>query len=219
VLLTPAHQYATGVALRPDRRSLAVEWARATDGLSFEDDYDGEFRYDRQPVGALQDLDPDRVFQCGSASKSLAPGLRLAWMVLPEALVHEIVVAKGNVDWSSTLEQLTFAEVITSGGYDLHVRSIRLRYRRRRDQVVAALANELQRFAYPAWTLVCRRVLELPPRMEHSVVQGAARQGLTLSGLESFRCEVVGPGWEFPQRDKPATQDQLYSSHCASSLS
>ena len=113
MLLTPAHQYATGVALRPDRRSLAVDWARATDGLIF-DDYDGEFRYDRQPVGAHQDLDPDRVFYCGSASKSLAPGLRLAWMVLPEALGHEIVVAKGNVDWSSTLEQLTFAEVITS---------------------------------------------------------------------------------------------------------
>ncbi len=97
--MTPAHQYPTGVALRPDRRAAAVDWARATGGLILEDDYDGEFRYDRQPVGALQGLDPERVVYFGSASKSLAPGLRLAWMVLPEELVPEIVAAKGHVDW------------------------------------------------------------------------------------------------------------------------
>src|SRR6476659_2594431 len=101
VLMTPAHQYPTGVELRPDRRATAVDWARATGGLILEDDYDGEFRYDRQPVGALQGLDPERVVYFGSASKSLAPGLRLAWMVLPEELVPEIVAAKGYVEWSS----------------------------------------------------------------------------------------------------------------------
>ena len=141
VLLTPAHQYPTGVALRPDRRAAAIDWARATGGLVLEDDYDGEFRYDRQPVGALQGLDPERVVYFGSASKSLAPGLRLAWMVLPEDLVPEIVAAKGNVDWSSALEQLTLAEFIASGAYDRHVRSMRMRYRRRRDQLVDGLGG------------------------------------------------------------------------------
>ncbi|MED7828057.1 aminotransferase-like domain-containing protein, partial [Streptomyces chiangmaiensis] len=81
VLMTPAHQYPTGVALSPERRTAAVDWARATGGLILEDDYDGEFRYDRQPVGALQGLDPQRVVYFGSVSKSLAPGVRLGWMV------------------------------------------------------------------------------------------------------------------------------------------
>ena len=110
VLLTPAHQYPTGVALRPERRAAAIDWARDTGGLILEDDYDGEFRYDREPVGALQGLDPDRVVYFGSASKSLAPGLRLAWMVPPEELIPAIAAAKGHVDWSSTLEQLTLAD-------------------------------------------------------------------------------------------------------------
>lgn len=85
VLLTPAHQFPLGMPLHPDRRAAVVDWARRTGGLVLEDDYDGEFRYDRQPVGALQGLDPDRVVHLGTASKSLAPGLRLAWMVLPPA--------------------------------------------------------------------------------------------------------------------------------------
>jgi GntR family transcriptional regulator/MocR family aminotransferase len=124
VLMTPAHQYPTGVALRPDRRTAAVEWARATGGLILEDDYDGEFRYDRQPVGALQGLDPERVVYFGSVSKSLAPGVRLGWMVLPEELIPEIVAAKGHGDYmTSALEQLTLAEFIASGAYDRHVSS------------------------------------------------------------------------------------------------
>ncbi len=84
-LLTPAHQMPTGVPLAPDRRAAAIEWARETDALLIEDDYDGEFRYDRQQVGALQALDPERVVYAGTASKSLAPGLRLAWMVVARA--------------------------------------------------------------------------------------------------------------------------------------
>ena len=96
VLMTPAHQFPTGVPLHPDRRAAAVDWARRTGGLILEDDYDGEFRYDRQPVGALQGLDPERVVYMGTTSKSLAPGLRLAWMVLPQELVEEVAEAKGD---------------------------------------------------------------------------------------------------------------------------
>lgn len=187
VLLTPAHQYPTGVELRPDRRVAAVDWARATGGLILEDDYDGEFRYDRQPVGALQGLDPERVVYFGSASKSLAPGLRLAWMVLPADLVPEVVAAKGHADWSSALEQLTLAEFITAGSYDRHVRAMRLRYRRRRDQLVAALAQRAPHIRVTGMSAGLQAVLELPRGTERSVVAAAANRSLTVHGITEYR--------------------------------
>ncbi|MEV6397833.1 PLP-dependent aminotransferase family protein [Streptomyces sp. NPDC051907] len=188
VLMTPAHQFPMGVALHPDRRAAAVDWARRTGGLILEDDYDGEFRYDRQPVGALQGLDPERVVYLGTASKSLAPGLRLAWMVLPEELVGEVLEAKGNADWlSSALDQLTLAEFIASGAYDRHVRGMRLRYRRRRDQLVAALAEHAPDIRVTGIAAGLHAVLELPPGAERSVVQAAAWQGLALEGVTRFR--------------------------------
>lgn len=201
VLLTPAHQYPTGVELRPDRRTAAVDWARTTGGLLLEDDYDGEFRYDRRPVGAVQGLDPDRVVYFGSASKSLAPGLRLAWMVLPEELVPEVVAAKGPVDSSSSLEQLTLAEFISSGGYDRHVRSMRLRYRRRRDQLVLALARRAPAVRVTGMSAGLQAVLELPPGTERSVVQAAAAEGLMVSGLSEFRYDSAGSGPQVSARD------------------
>ncbi|MGK3088669.1 PLP-dependent aminotransferase family protein [Streptomyces sp. WAC01490] len=188
VLLTPAHQFPTGVPLHPDRRAAAVDWARSTGGLVLEDDYDGEFRYDRQPVGALQGLDPERVVYFGTASKSLAPALRLGWMVLPRGLVAEVLAAKGPSDWmSGTLDQLTLAEFIASGAYDRHVRSMRLRYRRRRDQLVAALAERAPGIEVSGIAAGLHAVLELPPGTERSVVQAAAFQGLRLEGLATYR--------------------------------
>ncbi|MDP9843882.1 PLP-dependent aminotransferase family protein [Streptosporangium lutulentum] len=202
VLMTPAHQFPTGVALRSDRRTAAVDWARATGGLILEDDYDGEFRYDRQPVGALQGLDPERVVYFGTASKSLAPGLRLGWMVLPEELVPEILAAKRHFDYmSSALEQLTLAEFIASGAHDRHVRSMRLRYRRRRDQLVAALARRAPGVRVTGMAAGLQVVLELPRGTERSVVQAAARQGLAVSGMAQFRYEVAGSGRRLPEQD------------------
>ncbi|MFG3495282.1 PLP-dependent aminotransferase family protein [Streptomyces sp. NPDC047928] len=188
LLITPAHQFPTGGALPPDRRAAAVDWARAAGGLILEDDYDGEFRYDRQPVGALQGLDPERVVYLGTASKSLAPGLRLAWMVLPDELVPDVLLAKGDVDWvSSALDQLTLAEFIASGAYDRHVRNMRLRYRRRRDQLVAALAERAPDIRVSGIAAGLHAVLDLPPGTEQPAVQAAARQGLALQGLSRFR--------------------------------
>jgi GntR family transcriptional regulator/MocR family aminotransferase len=200
VLMTPAHQYPTGVELCPDRRAAAVDWARATGGLILEDDYDGEFRYDRQPVGALQGLDPERVVYFGSASKSLAPGLRLAWMVLPEELVPEVTAAKGYVEWSSTLDQVTLAEFISSGAYDRHVRSMRLRYRRRRDELIAALAERAPDIRVTGMAAGLQAVLELPRGTERSVVHAAAEQGLAVSGMADFRYEADA-SWRLPEQD------------------
>ncbi|MFI5981376.1 PLP-dependent aminotransferase family protein [Streptomyces sp. NPDC051555] len=195
VLLTPAHQFPTGVALTPGRRAAAVDWARSTGGLILEDDYDGEFRYDRQPVGALQGLDPDRVVYLGTASKSLAPGLRMGWIVAPPGLVDELLAVKGRTDWtSSALDQLTLAQFLTSGAYDRHVRGMRLRYRRRRDELLAAVG---ERVAVSGIAAGLHAVLDLPGGTERSVIQAAAWQELALEGLRRFR----HPDADMPPRD------------------
>lgn len=196
VLMTPAHQFPTGAALHPDRRAAVVDWARGAGGLILEDDYDGEFRYDRQPVGALQGLDPERVVYLGTASKSLAPGLRLAWMVLPKALVGEVIEAKGEVATvPSAMDQLTLAEFISSGEYDRHVRSMRLRYRRRRDQLVEALGEHAPECRVTGISAGLHAVVELPPGTdERTMTEAAAWQGLGIQGLSAFRHPSVAPG-------------------------
>ncbi|GGV74907.1 MULTISPECIES: PLP-dependent aminotransferase family protein [Streptomyces] len=189
VLLTPAHQFPTGLPLHPERRAAVTDWARRTGGLVLEDDYDGEFRYDRQPVGALQGLDPDHVVYLGTASKALAPGLRLAWMVLPPSLVKEAAAVKGGHDTCGVLDQLTLAEFLTSGAYDRHVRACRLRYRRRRDALVAALADRAPGVEATGIAAGLHAVLRLPPGTEQAVLRAAARQGLSVCGLSRFRHE------------------------------
>ncbi|WP_055566142.1 PLP-dependent aminotransferase family protein [Streptomyces atriruber] len=188
VLLTPAHQFPMGVPLHPDRRAAAVDWARREGGVIIEDDYDGEFRYDRQPVGALQGLDPERVIYLGTASKSLAPGLRLGWMVLPSGLCAEVLGEKEAAGAScGALDQLTLAEFITSGAYDRHVRGARLRYRRRRDQLVEALAGRAPEVRATGIAAGLHAVLELPPGTERSVVQAANWERLAIHGLTDYR--------------------------------
>ncbi|GCB47790.1 gntR family transcriptional regulator [Streptomyces sp. NL15-2K] len=140
VVVTPAHQYPTGVTLHPERRRALTDWAHARGGLIVEDDYDGEFRYDRQPVGALQGMAPGQVVYLGTASKTLGPALRLGWMVLPPDLVDAVADAKLHSDHhTESIGQLALAELIDSHSYDRHVRACRLRYRRRRDQLVDRL--------------------------------------------------------------------------------
>ena len=193
VLLTPAHQFPTGVALSPARRAAALDWARGTGGLILEDDYDGEYRYDRQPVGALQGLDPDRVVYLGTASKSLAPALRLAWMVLPERLVPRVAATKGPVDLASTLEQLTLAEYIYSGAYDRHLRSRRQRYRRRRDELVAAVAAASPAVQVSGIAAGLQVVLLLPEGTGPTALRASRHRGLIVSTMAEFRHEQAGP--------------------------
>jgi len=143
VLATPAHQSPTGVVLSAARRTALLQWARA-DHLVIEDDYDAEYRYDRAPVGALQGIAPDRVVYVGSTSKTLAPGLRIGWMVLPAHLVGPITLAKGLADTgSSVMDQIAFAKLLTSGGYDRHLRQMRRRYLARRNALLQALTRHL----------------------------------------------------------------------------
>ncbi|WP_328992225.1 PLP-dependent aminotransferase family protein [Kribbella sp. NBC_01245] len=186
-LLTPAHQMPIGVPLAPDRRTQAIEWARTYNGLLIEDDYDGEFRYDRQPVGALQALDPERVAYTGTASKSLAPGLRLAWMVVPQALLEPLLAAKRTADLqTATLDQLTLAEFITSGHYDRHVRRCRLHYRRRRDRLVELLAVRAPGVTVAGISAGLHVLLDVPGDAQ-DMVDRAARQGLGIATLDRYR--------------------------------
>ncbi|MFD5922010.1 PLP-dependent aminotransferase family protein [Kitasatospora sp. NPDC058201] len=194
VLLTPAHQFPTGGPLHAGRRSAVVDWARGRGGLILEDDYDGEFRYDRQPVGAVQGLDPERVVYLGTVSKSLSPALRIGWMVLPDHLVDRVLAAKGEREaWASALEQLTLAEFIGSGGYDRHVRRMRRRYCGRRDALVAALASRAPHIEVSGIAAGLHAVLRLAPGTERSVLKAAAYRGLALDGLADYRHPLVTP--------------------------
>ncbi len=184
IVVTPAHQYPMGVTMQPDRRRAATAWAAACDGFVIEDDYDGEFRYDRQPVGALQGTAPDRVIYVGTASKTLAPAVRLAWLVLPDALVEPVVEAKRYADlFTESIGQLTLADLIASHGYDRHVRSSRLRYRRRRDLLVARLrSHSLHGIAAGLHALVS---LPADGPSESDVLRHAATYGLAVGDLDS----------------------------------
>jgi GntR family transcriptional regulator/MocR family aminotransferase len=142
VIVTPAHQWPTGVVLAPERRHALLAWAGDRDALVLEDDYDAEFRYDRDPVGTLQGLAPDRVVALGTVSKSLAPALRLGWAVVPPRLVDAVAAAKDVADrGTAALDQLALARLIESGRYDRHLRRVRTEYVRRRTALVEALAE------------------------------------------------------------------------------
>jgi GntR family transcriptional regulator/MocR family aminotransferase len=189
VLVTPAHQYPAGVTMDAERRQALVAWARAGGGLVIEDDYDGEFRYDRQPIGALQGMAPESVVYLGTASKTIGPGLRLGWAVLPEYLVDPVSEAKFHTDHScDATTQLTLAEFIAGHGYDRHIRALRQRYRRRRDLLVAALDGLLAGPGPPLLTGVSaglQALVRLPADgpSEADVVAAAQAEGLALEGL------------------------------------
>ena len=188
VFLTPAHQYPTGTTLAPARRAAFTAWAGRRGGYIVEDDYDGEFRYDRQPVGALQAMDPERVVYAGTASKSLAPGLRLGWLAVPPALLDPVVALKELMDrQTNAVDQLALGELVSSGALDRHIRRSRLRYRRRRDELVGRLA------AVPAVrargiAAGLHAVLDLPTGGpgEADVVDHLAARGVAVHGLGRY---------------------------------
>jgi len=222
VLLTPAHQFPIGVALAAQRRAEVLRWASEHGRLVIEDDYDGEFRYDARPVGALQGLAPDRVAYIGTASKSLAPGLSLAWLVVPAHALDGVLEAKRLSDrYTGIFEQLTLDEFIRSGGYDKHVRRSRLRYRQRRDALVSVLADRAPDVAVTGIAAGLHAVLQLGRGLratdEPSICSRAGRAGLAVQGLDDFRRKpqptapaalVVGYGRP-PDHDFAAALDAL----------
>jgi len=188
VLLTSAHQFPTGGPLHASRRTEVVNWARTNGGLVLEDDYDGEFRYDREPVGAVQGLDPQHVVYLGSTSKSLSPALRLGWMVLPHPVLDKVLAEKGEHEhWVNTLDQLALADFIESGSYDRHIRRMRLRYRKRRDQLLRMLEGLAPHVAVSGIAAGLHVVLRLPAGTEAEALRQADYEGIALAGLGYFR--------------------------------
>lgn len=144
VLITPAHQFPTGVALAPERRHALLDWARRTGGLIIEDDYDAEHRYDRAPVSALRCLDPDLVCYTGSVSKTLSPALRIGWLVPPARLRDQLAGLKRDTDLgNAALPQLVLAQMITTGALERHLRQLRRQQQRRRDAMIEAVERHL----------------------------------------------------------------------------
>lgn len=189
VVVTPAHQFPTGVVLAPERRAALIEWAEDEQRLIVEDDYDSEYRYDRVAVGALQGLAPEHVAYVGSASKRLAPGMRLGWMLAPSWLAWELSAGKSIEDGGSeVLGQLALADFIASGELDRHIRRTRLRYERRREVLLSALVRWLPYAAPSRAGAGLFELVQLPDDIsEPALVRAAAERGVGVEGL-SLHC-------------------------------
>ncbi|RJK96010.1 PLP-dependent aminotransferase family protein [Vallicoccus soli] len=194
-LLTPAHQFPTGVLLAPQRRRDLLAWA-AGGGLVLEDDYDAEHRYDRPPVPALQPSAPDRVAHCGSTSKTLAPGMRLGWLVPPRHLLPDLVAARHASDLGSpALAQLVLARLLASGAYERHLRLVRGRQRARRDAVVAAAREHLPATRVEGVAAGLHVLLLLPEGVDDVDATDRARQeGVLVQPLSWHRVRPGPPG-------------------------
>ncbi len=195
-IVTPAHQFPTGAVLSGERRRGLLTWARERTGLVIEDDYDAEFRYDREPVRALQGLDPERVAYLGTVSKSLAPALRLGWLVAPPDLADAAAKVKQLLDFCSpVLDQRALRRLIEAGDYDRHVRRARAVYRSRRDRMSAALATYLPGLKVEGVAAGLHMLLRLPSGVDdEAVATAAARHGIHVEPLSRFALQHRHPG-------------------------
>jgi GntR family transcriptional regulator/MocR family aminotransferase len=192
VLVTPAHQFPTGVVMSPDRRRALLDWARTTRALVIEDDYDAEFRHAGPPLGTLQGLAPDGVVYVGTASKVLAPALRLGWLALPPTIARDAADAKWWRDSGSpALDQLALAEILASGAFDRSLRRALRIYRARRDRLADEIGRQLPGARISGAAAGLHVVLELPGVAEADVVERAAARGIDVRGLGSY---AVRPG-------------------------
>jgi GntR family transcriptional regulator/MocR family aminotransferase len=190
VLLTPAHQFPTGVVLSPARRRALL----ARPGLIIEDDYDAEHRYDRAPVAAVQASAPDRVAYAGSASKSLAPGLRLGWLIAPRTLHADLVTAKHASDLgNAALPQLIFARLLAGGDYERHLRAVRLRQRRRRDALLRGLREHVPQARVEGVAAGLHLLITLPGPADDLELAGRLEQAGVRTHPLSWHRRLDGP--------------------------
>ncbi|HEX3609239.1 MAG TPA: PLP-dependent aminotransferase family protein [Solirubrobacterales bacterium] len=195
VVVTPAHQFPTGRVLSSERRAALIEWAEEGERLIVEDDFDSELRYDRTRVGALQGLAPERVAHIGSASKRLVPGMRLGWMLTPSWLGWPLISVKAIEDrGSEAIGQLALRDFIARGELDRHLRRMRLRYERRREALMEALAQHLPAARVAEGAAGLYELAELPDGVdEAALVAAAAGRGVGLEGLALHRFKPGGP--------------------------
>jgi GntR family transcriptional regulator/MocR family aminotransferase len=194
VVLTPAHQHPTGVVLTGERRTALLAWLRASDTIAIEDDYDAEYRYDRAAIGALQGLDPDRVIYAGSASKTLAPALRIGWLVVPPSLLQALIHGKLLADrGTARIEQHAFADFLTRGELDRHLRRMRARYRSRRDALADALTEMLPEAAVRGVAAGLHATVQLPEGVsEQAIREEAHDRRVELETMADYRPDTPG---------------------------
>ena len=195
VLVTPAHQFPTGVIMTPDRRRALLDWARTTGALVIEDDYDAEFRHAGPPLGTLQGLAPDHVAYIGTASKVLVPALRLGWLALPPTIAPPAAEAKWWRDSGSPMiDQLALADILASGAFDRSLRRALRSYRARRDRLVDEITRRLPTARISGAAAGLHLVLELPgTTTEDAVVAQALERGINVRGLSSYAVEPTRP--------------------------
>ena len=189
VVVTPAHQSPTGVVLSAARRHALVDWAQRGGGYVIEDDYDSEFRYDKEPVGALQGLAPDQVFLVGTASKALAPAVRLGWVHAPSPLAEAVAAEKQMSDRGScAMDQLALATLLTAGRYDRHLRRMRAVYAHRRAALVEAFVRYSPGVRLSGLAAGFHAVASLPAGADEEAVIAAARERrVGLYGIGAYR--------------------------------
>jgi len=190
VFLTPSHQFPTGATLSLDRRLAVIEWARQRQGWIIEDDYDSEFHYEGKPTACVQGLDPhERTIYIGTFTKSLFPGLRIGYMVLPPPLVAPMTVARTLLDGhSAPIPQLTLARFMEGGHFGTHVRTMRAVYAERRDVLARLVRQHLAEFVEPrvpagGMQMPCVFIRDIP---EREAVESARRAGIDLLGLTTL---------------------------------
>lgn len=196
VLVTPAHQFPTGVVLSPARRRGLIRWAEEHDGLVIEDDYDAEYRYDRAPVRAMHASAPERIVHVSSLSKVLAPALRIGWMIAPGTLHEALVRSRWATDLGSpALPQLTLAALIDAGVLERHLRTLRSRHRARRDAAVAAIGRHLPGCRIEGVAAGLHLVVRLPDHIDDAgLTARAAHEGLAVQSLSTHRFAPGPPG-------------------------
>jgi GntR family transcriptional regulator/MocR family aminotransferase len=194
VVVTPAHQYPTGVVLSPERRTELVEWARRHGALIVEDDYDAEYRYDRKPLAALQGLAPDVVVFAATTSKTLAPALRTGWLVSPPRLVEPVTnVQIVTAAQPSVIDQAALAFFIADASLDRHLRQMRRRYRAKRDRLLAVLNEQLPQARVSGAAGGLHVLATLPGGADESATAEASRRrGVALHELHRH-CTVHAP--------------------------
>ena len=194
VVVAPAHQHPTGAVLTGERRAALIAWLRERDAIAIEDDYDAEYRYDRAAVGALHGLEPDRIVYAGSASKTLAPALRLGWLVVPPQLLDAVTREKDIADkGTARIEQHAFADFLARGELDRHLRRMRARSRPRRDALVAALAEALPEATVHGIAAGLHATVRLPDGDEDAIKAEAARRRIRFNTMGDYRAEAGGP--------------------------
>ena len=194
VVLTPAHQHPTGAVLSGRRRTALLAWLRERNAIAIEDDYDAEYRYDRAAVGALQGLDPDRVVYAGSASKTLAPALRIGWLVVPPSLLQAVAYEKALADrGTARIEQRAFADFLARGELDRHLRRMRTTYRDRRNALVEALAEALPEATIHGIAAGLHVTVELPAGDDELAIREEARhRRIELETMTDYRPAGAG---------------------------